>query len=289
MQQVRRFNRVVTQRAGALSDRYLSNELSLGEARVVWEIGHEGCEVRALRSRLGLDPGYLSRMLGSLDARGFVRLAAAERDRRIRVASLTRQGLAERTRLDVRSDDVADSMLRGLTPDEQDQLVGAMRTVARLLAKGSVKITTGDPWSADARFCMDSYFAELERRSGHVLDPATRAAAPPEELIAPRGQLLIAYRGDEPVGCGAVKLHRGEPCEIKRMWVAESARGAGLGRRLLEELEQLARKRGATVAHIETNATLVEAIALYRQSGYVEVPAFNDEPFADQWFEKPLT
>jgi ribosomal protein S18 acetylase RimI-like enzyme len=90
------------------------------------------------------------------------------------------------------------------------------------------------------------------------------------------------------MGCGAVKLHGSEPAEIKRMWVAPSARGLGLGRRILKELERYARAHGASVAHLETNRALDEAIALYRSAGYVEVARFNDEPYADHWFEKVL-
>jgi ribosomal protein S18 acetylase RimI-like enzyme len=72
------------------------------------------------------------------------------------------------------------------------------------------------------------------------------------------------------------------------MWVSSSARGLGLGRRLLGELETAAARGGATIVHLETNRALTEAIALYRSAGYREVPAFNDEPFADHWFEKRL-
>jgi ribosomal protein S18 acetylase RimI-like enzyme len=72
------------------------------------------------------------------------------------------------------------------------------------------------------------------------------------------------------------------------MWVAESARGLGLGRRLLSELEAWAGQRGARTLRLETNRALTEAIALYRSAGYREVPAFNDEPFAHHWFEKTL-
>jgi ribosomal protein S18 acetylase RimI-like enzyme len=76
--------------------------------------------------------------------------------------------------------------------------------------------------------------------------------------------------------------------DIKRMWVDDAARGLGLGRRLLADLESRAARAGARTARLETNRTLVEAIALYRSVGYREVPAFNDEPFADHWFEKGL-
>ena len=72
------------------------------------------------------------------------------------------------------------------------------------------------------------------------------------------------------------------------MWVADTARGHGLGRRLLVELEACAARSGAPAVRLETNRALVEAIALYRSAGYREVAAFNDEPFAHHWFEKPL-
>ncbi|HEX6107851.1 MAG TPA: GNAT family N-acetyltransferase, partial [Ktedonobacteraceae bacterium] len=76
--------------------------------------------------------------------------------------------------------------------------------------------------------------------------------------------------------------------ELKRMWVAPRARGLGLGRRLLLALEHSAREAGVAVLHLETNRTLIEAIELYRHSGYQEVEAFNGEPYAHHWFEKHL-
>src|SRR5918998_3717289 len=98
--QVRRFNRTVTERVGALDDHFLGLERPLGEARLLWEIGPDGCEVRLLRARMGLDSGYLSRLLRSLEAAGLVEVTAAGSDRRIRVARLTAAGRAERAVLD---------------------------------------------------------------------------------------------------------------------------------------------------------------------------------------------
>src|SRR3954470_22842095 len=111
---VRSFNRVVTQRVGALDDRYLSRDRPLGEARVLWEIGEAGCDVRALRSRLGLDSGYLSRLLRSLEAAGLVDVRPSEADRRVRTARLTTAGRRERVVLDRRSDELARSFLAPL-------------------------------------------------------------------------------------------------------------------------------------------------------------------------------
>src|SRR3954454_20174919 len=107
VEQVRRFNRTVTQRVGALNDRYLARDRPLGASRMLWEIGTEGCEVRALRSRLELDSAYASRLLRTLEAEGLVRVAPAAADRRVRVARLTRRGLRERELLDRRSDELA--------------------------------------------------------------------------------------------------------------------------------------------------------------------------------------
>src|SRR4051794_17729268 len=97
--QVRRFNRVVTLRAGALNQRFLGRALSLGEARLLWEVGADGCAVRTLRSRLQLDSGYLSRLLRSLEKAGLVEVVPSEQDRRIRIARLTRKGRSERKTL----------------------------------------------------------------------------------------------------------------------------------------------------------------------------------------------
>jgi DNA-binding MarR family transcriptional regulator/GNAT superfamily N-acetyltransferase len=286
--QVRSFNRTVTQRAGALNDRFLARDRPLGQSRLLWEIGTEGCEVRSLRSRLGLDSGHASRLLRALEAAALVSVAPSASDRRVRVARLTPAGLSERALLDRRSDDLAASILAPLDPGQRDELVAAMRTVKRLLTTAAIEIRTVDPTDADARRCLRAYFAELDRRSEPGLDPSAAIPVEPHELTPPAGSFLIAYLRGEPAGCGGVKHHPGAPSELKRMWVAESARGLGIGRRLLTELEARALRSGASVARLETNRGLVEAIAMYRSAGYVEVPAFNDEPFAHHWFEKRL-
>ena len=286
--QVRRFNRAVTQRVGALNDRFLSRSRPLGAARVLWEIGTEGCEVRSLRSRLGLDSGHASRLLRALEADGLVRMEPSPSDRRIRIARLTPTGLSERALLDKRSDELAASILAPLDPGQRDELVAAMQTVQRLLMTAVIEIRTVDPTDRDAVRCVRAYFAELDRRSESGFDPGAGISAEPHELTPPAGRFLIAYLRGEPAGCGAVKHHPGGPSELKRMWVAESARGLGIGRRLLAALEACAAGSGASTVRLETNRALVEAVAMYRSTGYVEVPPFNDEPFAHHWFEKQL-
>jgi DNA-binding MarR family transcriptional regulator/GNAT superfamily N-acetyltransferase len=286
--EVRRFNRTVTQRVGALNDHFLGRDRPLAEARLLWEIGPEACEVRVLRSRLQLDSGHASRLLRSLEADGLVRVVPSKSDRRVRTAQLTPAGAAERAVLDQRSDELAKSFLNPLTAGQRGRLIAAMRDVERLLTAATVEIGPVDPTHPDARLCIRAYFAELDRRSETGFDPTQGISAESHELRPPAGLMLVAYLRSEPVGCGAVKHHDDAPSEIKRMWVAESVRGLGIGRRLLTELEACAKRSGARAVRLETNRVLTEAIALYRSAGFREVPAFNDEPFAHHWFEKSL-
>jgi len=285
---VRRFNRVVTERVGALNDDYLARQRPLGASRVLWEIGKGDCDVRALRSRLGLDSGYLSRLLRALEAEGLVTVAPSDIDRRTRVAHLTPHGDRERRLLDRRSDELAESLLVPLDDGQRERLVDAMVTVERLLTAGLVKLVVEDPASPAARFCIGQYFDELDRRFDDGFDPTISISADVDELTEPRGLLVVARLHDGVVGCGALKFHGTEPAEIKRMWVSGDARGLGLGRRLLQRLEQLAGEQGIDRVRLETNRSLTEAIGLYRSAGYREVDAFNDEPFAHHWFEKAL-
>lgn len=285
---VRHFNRTVTQRIGALSDRFLALDRPMAEARLLWEIGMDGCEVRTLRRRLELDSGHASRLLRTLESDGMVHVEPSASDRRIRIARLTKAGCAERELLDRRSDELAASLLEPLDDRERDRLIESMRTVQRLLTAAAVEIRQVDPSSPDARQCLRAYVEELNRRWEAGFDPSAGVSAEPHELTPPAGCFVIAYLHGEPVGCGGVKHLPGGPSDIKRMWVSPTTRGLGLGRRLLAELEQRVRDSGASIARLETNRVLEEAIGMYRSAGYEEVPAFNDEPFAHHWFEKRL-
>jgi DNA-binding MarR family transcriptional regulator/GNAT superfamily N-acetyltransferase len=286
---VRRFNRTVTQRVGALDDRFLARERPLATSRLLWEIGTEGGEVVMLRARLGVDSGQMSRMLRALEADGLVTMTPSDADGRVRVARLTGEGLAERAVLDERSDELAAAILAPLDAARRAELVAAMRTVERLVTRSLVELRPVDPETPDAQRCLRAYVAELNRRAPERgFDPRTGATAEPHEVRPPHGAFVVAYLRGEAIGCGAVKHHPGDVSDIKRMWVAESARGLGLGRRLLEHLERLARAHGSRQARLETSDVLPEAIALYRSAGYAEVAPFNDEPFADRWFAKPL-
>jgi GNAT superfamily N-acetyltransferase len=205
----------------------------------------------------------------------------------VRHARLTAAGRRERTVLDRRSDELAWSYLAPLAAEQRRQLVGAMAQVERLLTAGLVEIRPTDPAEPAAVHCLREYFAELNQRFDAGFDPARSLAPDAGEFRPPSGVFLVATLRGEPVGCGALKFHRDQPPDIKRMWVAPSARGLGIGRRLLQELEAVASTR-ARMVRLETNRALREAIAMYRSAGYVEVEAFNDEAYAHHWFEKRL-
>jgi GNAT superfamily N-acetyltransferase/DNA-binding MarR family transcriptional regulator len=286
--QVRRFNRIVTQRVGALDDEFLARDRPLGQARLLWEIGPDGAGLRSLRARLDLDSGYLSRLLRALEADGLITVDSGGPDGRVRTARLTSSGLAERAELDRRADGAAASILRPLSGSQRDRLVSAMAEVERLLVASAVEVSVRDPADPAARACVRAYVEELGRRFDAGFNPARSLPAADQEMSPPAGVFLVATLHSEAVGCGGLKFHDSAPAEVKRMWVAPAARGLGLGRRLLTELESHATAHGVTVLRLETNGSLAEAISLYRSSGYHEVAAFSDEPYAHHWFEKTL-
>jgi ribosomal protein S18 acetylase RimI-like enzyme len=182
---------------------------------------------------------------------------------------------------------LASSVLDPLSERQRAELVTAMETVERLLTASMVSVEAEDPRTAGARWCLEQYYGELAERFDAGFEEA-KSPVHAEELTAPAGRMLVARLRGAPVACGGLRLTGPGQAEIKRMWVSPSVRGLGLGRRMLAELERHAREAGAGVVRLETNRSLTEAISLYRRSGYVEIPAYNDEYYAHHWFEKRL-
>ena len=255
--QVRRFNRLVTQRVGALDDHFLGRDRPLGESRLLYEIGAKGADLRDLRRRLGLDSGYVTR-------------------------------LVQVREMNQRADEAAARLLDPLTPALRTRLVAAMTDVHRLLQLAGLQIERVDPASPTARWCVGQYFGELNRRFESGFDPGASLPADDRDLVPPRGAFLVASVDGDPVASGAVKPVSPGVGSLKRMWVAETVRGLGIGRRMLEALESQARELGMTSLQLETNHTLQEAIGLYRSAGFREVARFSSDPYAHHWFEKRL-
>jgi DNA-binding MarR family transcriptional regulator/N-acetylglutamate synthase-like GNAT family acetyltransferase len=289
VEQVRRFNRLVTQRAGALDDHFLGRDRPLGHSRVLFEVGPAGADLRDIRARLGLDSGYLSRIVQTLEAAGLLTLGSAPGDDRVRHATLTPAGMAEVEEMVRRSDEAAEAILEPLTEAQRERLVAAMTEVQELLSAATARIDRVDPASREARWCAARYVEELDRRFEAGFDPGQSITAADDELRPPNGAFLVASVDGEAVACGAVKTIAPGTGSLKRMWVAPPMRGLGIGRRMLAALEGQARELGLTTLRLETNRALVEAQELYRRAGYAAVEPFSVDPYADHWFEKRLT
>ncbi|GAB2590462.1 PadR family transcriptional regulator [Paractinoplanes abujensis] len=284
IEQVRDFNRYYTQRLGVLTDHYLGQGRPLGEARLLFEIGAgAGVGLRDLRARLGLDSGYLSRLLRSLSSQGLVAVGPSPADGRVRIATLTEAGRRERDDLEARSRESVAALLGPLTDAQREQLVEAQARIRRLLRLAAVVITPVADDDPAARACLTSYGKELALRFPEGYDPAALTA--PGTLGS--GTMLLAREEDAPVGCGLWIL-LGSFAEIRHLWVSPAARGCGLGARLLTGLERDAAAHGVTVLRLGTHPALTEAIALYRRHGYREIAAYDSSPYNQLSFEKEL-
>ncbi len=288
IEQVRSFNRLVTLRTGALNDSYLGRGRPLGQARLLFEIGPDGSDIRSLRERLGLDSGYISRLLKSLETEGLVAVQSDSSDRRRRRVALTAKGRSEHAAYDMLSDDLARSLLDWLNGSQRDRLVAAMAEVETLMTAASVTIGVEPQDSQDAQQCLAAYFKELDERFEKGFDPTKGGYAGEKSSAQPTDCFMIARLNGRAIGCAALKPIDASTSEIKRMWVAPEARGLGVARRLLEAIENQARQSGVTRVVLDTNKALTQAQALYRKAGYRETERYNDNPYAHFWFEKEL-
>jgi DNA-binding MarR family transcriptional regulator/GNAT superfamily N-acetyltransferase len=287
---IRRFNRTYTPKIGALDDSFLGSGLSLAAARLLYEVGPNGAAVRDLRVRLGLDSGYLSRLLRSLEQHGLVSVLDDPADRRRRVCRLTPTGRRRWSRLDARSDEVAAQLLEPLTAGQRSRLADALEIAELLIRTSTVAIELVDPTGDDATTALSAYFDELDARFPDGFDRRDALGVGASTMSAPGGALLVAVADDRTVvGCGGIQPHDDDTAEVKRMWIHPDWRGAGLGRRLLVELEQRCVALGYTTVVLDTNATLTEAIAMYEAAGYRPTEQYNDNPYAQHWFTKPLS
>lgn len=281
---LRRFNRSYTQRIGALEESFLGTGLPLAAARLLFEIGASGTTVHALRARLGLDSGYLSRLLRQLA--GLVVLAPDPHDRRRRAVQLTASGRAAWRKLDARSEKLAHQLMAPLADSQRRRLTEALATADLLVRAATVQLEVTDPASPMARAALAQYFAELDRRFAGGFDATT--ADDGRAMRAPGGVFLVAISDGAPVACGGLHAIAPGVAELKRMWVHPGWRGAGLGGRMLRGLEAAAQALRLSTIRLDTNSALTEAIAMYQRAGYRAIERYNDNPYARHWFEKQL-
>lgn len=284
---LRRFNRTYTQRIGVLEDSFLGTGRPVAVSRVLFEIGrNDTTTVRDLRVRLDLDSGQLSRMLRHLEQEGLVATTPDPADQRRRVVRLTADGHVARTDLDQRSEDLASRLLAPLTDRQRERLTEALTTADLLVRAATVTLVEVRADHPMARAATLHYFTELDRRFAHGFQPDDPDPSDPE------ASYVVATSDGEAVAYGGVRPWPDlgpDVAEIKRMWVHTDWRGAGMGGRMLRHLEQLATDRGFRRIVLDTNGTLEEAIAMYDGAGYRRIARYNDNPYAEAWFEKDLT
>jgi len=299
---VRRFNRSYTQRIGALEDSFLGLGMPLGPARLLFEIGAAPATTQALRERLGLDSGYLSRLLRRLENEGLIDVTPDPDDRRRRQVTLTEAGRERWRELERRSDDQARLIVDPLTQRQRERLARALSEADLLVRAATVSFAPTDPASPVARDVVGRYFAEIGRRFGFDA-AADETEKDTKLLVPPTGVFVVAVSDGEPVACGGLQtldaladgpigggpLTNGQRVgELKRMWVHDDWRGAGLGSRLLRHLEDQARALGHGAVRLDTNAALAEAISMYQRAGYRPIARYSDNPWATHFFEKRL-
>lgn len=286
---LRRFNRSFTQRIGVLDDSFLGSGRPLGPSRLLYEIGRDGAGIFELRARLGLDSGYVSRLLRQLESEGLITVEADPTDGRRRTARLTDRGREQVAELDRRSDELAERLVSPLSPRRREQLTEALATADRLLRAATVTLDVVDPSGDDAVWAMTQYFTELDERFPTGFDPGDTLVADAPSMRAPVGAFVVAYSDGRPVACGGVRTFDEQSAEIKRMWVHRDLRGAGLGQRLLAFLEDCARQLGLHRVLLDTNSPLLEAITMYERAGYQQIQRYSDNPYAAHWFARQLT
>lgn len=283
---VRRFNRAVTCEVGALDTSFLGRGRPLGAARVLNAIGNGRSDVADIRAYLDLDSGLMSRLLRGLEDEGLIRTAPHPDDARRRVAKLTAAGRREFQAYETLSNSRAEMLLARHTHPEA--LLAAMDIVASALGRGRIAIEEIDPRSDEARYCLGEYYAELARRFENGFDVSLSRDPEADDMIRPRGAFLVAMSDGLPIGCVGLKGTGSEIAEIKRLWVAPSARRVGVGRRLMEAAENAARHLSIKTLRLDTNRALPEALQLYRSTGWGKIDRFNDDPYPDFFFEKHL-
>jgi len=285
---LRRFNRSFTQRIGVLDESFLGSGRPLGPARVLYEVGPDGATVRDLRDRLGLDSGHLSRLLRRLEDDGAIDVVADPDDRRRRLVRLTTAGRREWQRLDRRSDELAARLLAPLSDRQRETLVDALATAERILRAATLQITIVGPDDPRSVAALTAYFTELDDRFPTGFEVGDALTSGLDEFRPPNGALLLALDDGTPAACGAIQRVDEQTAEIKRMWVHRDWRGFGVGRRMLQALEQQCRALGYERVVLDTNAVLVEAIRMYETAGYAATDRYNDNPYAQRWFVKRL-
>lgn len=293
---VRRFNRFYTQRMGVLHEGHLSSPYSLSEVRVLYELAHrEKPTASELGRELGLDAGYLSRMLRGFEKRGFLARKPSEHDGRQSLLSLTRKGQEAFAALNTRSSEEVGAMLSGLTAEDQRRLVEAMRTLQALLGGGPTEkspVILRSHQPGDMGWVLHRHGVLYAREYGW--------GEPFEALVADvvakffqrhdpkRERCWIAEKDGENLGSVFLVQQSKTVAKLRLLLVEPKARGLGVGRSLVSECIRFARQAGYKKVTLWTNSLLHAARHLYEEAGFVLVheephPAFGKGSMGQNW------
>jgi DNA-binding MarR family transcriptional regulator/GNAT superfamily N-acetyltransferase len=284
---VRRFNRFYTQRIGVLKDGLLGSPFSLGQARVLWELAHrQGPTATALARDLGMDAGYLSRIVRALERRRLVARTTSRADGRQQLLSLTRPGQAAAARLDRRSHDEVGAILAGLAAPEQHRLVEAMRTIETLLGarpEPKVPYVLRPPRPGDMGWVVHRHAVVYGAEHGFDERFEALVAAIVAQFIERydprRERCWIAERDGEIVGSVFLVRKSATVAKLRLLLVEPSARGLGIGGRLVDECVRFARQAGYRTLTLWTQSVLHAARHLYEQAGFRLVRKERHESF----------
>ena len=273
---MRRFSRFYTRRIGVLNEGYNGSEFSLTEARIIYELAHlEVATASDLVKSLDLNPGYLSRILKSIEERSLIRRDAAPNDARQQLISLTEAGAQKFAALNARSRNDMLRMLGDLTPNQQKRLITAMSEIETLLSaepeQGASYILRphqpGDiGWAVQQhgllyaeQYGWDETFEALA---------AEVAAKFIRDFDPKRERAWIAEKDGENVGCVLLVKQSDEVAKLRMLLVHPKARGLGIGKRLVEECIRFAKLKGYKKITLWTNDVLTTARHIYQQTGF---------------------
>lgn len=285
---MREFNRFYTTRLGLLRKRHLDGEFSLTEARILFEIGsHPQMTASALRIKLCLDAGYLSRLLAHLTRRGLVRQRHSPTDGREKLLSLSRSGEKKLELLNAQSSLQIEEMLEPLGPADRKTLIESLAKVQSLLSKAqkpAVRIVRLTKASGAALRLLAEYYEAVNVIQRDTPEDVRRLIADPSS------GMWLAYLGGKAVGCVLLRRLSSIPFagECKRLYLRPEARGKGLADALLDAQEAFARSQGLHWIYLDTYDDLKAAIALYQKRGYLPCQRYNDNPQATVFLRKYL-
>jgi DNA-binding MarR family transcriptional regulator/predicted N-acetyltransferase YhbS len=276
---VRRFNRVFTRRIGVLREGLLHSRYSLSEARILFELAHrEDRSASDLSRELGLDPGYLSRILVRLEGQGLIARARSENDGRRRILSLTSAGKDAFAMLDTRSREEVAEMLGGLSERDQRRLVDAMGIIEGILQrdfKFSEPFVLRAHEPGDIGWVVNRHGVLYAREYGWDESFEAVVARIVADFIdgydPAKERCWIAEMGGERVGCVFIVKESETVAKLRLLLVESEARGLGLGTRLVEECIRFARGRSYEKLTLWTNSVLDAARHIYEEHGFVLV------------------